>query len=227
MRQDQKGEARSVELLTSSAMDKADAAGAAPKVRQARSVATQNRLLAAARTLFAQSGFHDTGINDLLAKAVATRGALYHHFADKGELFEAVFRLVAADLHDAGAKSAAPFSGDPWRQLITAVNTHLKLVASNAEFQRILLIDGPVVLGWQRWRSILSEYLLKGFVITLDILMDRKIIAAQPTEPLATLIMGALDDSSLAIAHAKDPQEAQMQFAAALISLIEGLKIRA
>lgn len=216
-----------MEPLTGSRMGKADVTTVAPKVRQARSVATQNRVIAAARTLFAQSGFHETGITDLLAKAVATRGALYHHFADKGELFEAVFRQVAADLHASGAKSAAPFSGDPWRQLIVALNTHLKLVASNVEFQRILLIDGPVVLGWQRWRSILSEYLLEGFVVTLNILMERKIIAEQPTEPLATLIMGALDDSSLAIAHAKKPHEAQIQFAAALISLIEGLKIRA
>ncbi|WP_373080820.1 TetR/AcrR family transcriptional regulator [Zhongshania sp.] len=196
-----------------------------PKAVQARAVITQNRLLAGARTLFARSGFNQTGISDLLLETATTRGALYHHFAGKTELFEAVFRLVAADLHDIGAKAAAPFSGDPWKQLLVAIDAHLKMVTSNEECQRILLIDGPAVLGWQRWREILSEYLLDGFVVTFEMLMARKIIAEQPAGPLATLVMGALHDASLAIAHAEDHVEAQVQFKAALISLIEGLRV--
>lgn len=179
-----------------------------------------------ARALFAQAGFHETGTNDLVAKAAVTRGALYHHFADKVELFEAVFRQVEGELYEAANKAAAPFSGDPWKQLIFALEAYLKLVASNTEFQRIVLIDGPVVLGWQRWRSIQTEYLLQGFVKTLEMLIERGIIAAQPTQPLASLIMAALDDASLSIAHSPDPHQTQMQLTTALLSLVAGLQIR-
>lgn len=182
--------------------------------------------MATARAAFAQAGFHETGTNDLVAKAEVTRGALYHHFADKVELFEAVFRQVEDELYQAASSSAAPFSGDPWKQLTFAIEAYLKLVASNREFQRIVLIDGPVVLGWQRWRSIQTEYLLQGFVKTLEMLIDRGIIAAQPIEPLASLIMAALDDASLSIAHSVDPHQSQKQLTAALLSLVEGLQIR-
>ena len=176
--------------------------------------------------LFAQAGFHETGTNDLVAKAAVTRGALYHHFADKVELFEAVFRQVEGEFYEAANKAAAPFSGDPWKQPIFALEAYLKLVASNVEFQRIVLIDGPVVLGWPRWRSIQTEYLLQGFIKTLEMLIERGIIAAQPTQPLASLIMAALDDASLSIAHSPDPHQTQMQLTAALLSLVEGLQIR-
>lgn len=210
----------------SSATSEKDTTGAPRKRPQIRSVATQKRLLSAARSLFAEAGFHETGTNDVVAKAGATRGALYHHFAGKVELFEAVFRQVASELYESANRSAAPFSGDPWKQLTFAIDTYLKLVASNAEFQRIVLIDGPVVLGWQRWRSIQTEYLLHGFVRTLEMLIARGIIAPRPPEPLASLIMAALDDASLSIAHSTAPHETQRQLAAALISLVEGLQIR-
>ncbi|WP_373082166.1 TetR/AcrR family transcriptional regulator [Zhongshania sp.] len=197
-----------------------------PKRRQTRSIETEQRLLAAARSLFSQTGFHDTGTNDVVAKAGATRGALYHHFADKSILFEAVFRQVAGEFYASANKAAAPLSGDPWKQLIFSVGEYLRLVASNSEFQRIVLIDGPVVLGWQQWRSIQTEYLLEGLVYTFNMLIDRGIIAKQPTEPLASLIMAALDDASLSIAHSRTPEETQQQLTAALLSLIKGLQIR-
>ncbi len=216
-----------MDALTVVASNKKDVVIKDSKTVQARAIVTQNRLLAGARKLFAGAGFNQTGISDLLAETSTTRGALYHHFAGKTELFEAVFRLVSAELHEVGANAAAPFSGDPWRQLIVAVDAHLKMVTSNEECQRILLIDGPAVLGWQRWRAILSEYLLDGFVETFEMLMDRNIIAKQPAGPLATLVMGALHDASLAIAHAQDRAEAQEQFNVALIALIDGLKITA
>lgn len=216
----------SSEGAAGSAKRETQVTGGASKRPQTRSLATQKRLLSAARSLFAEAGFHETGTNDVVATAGATRGALYHHFSDKVELFEAVFRQVAGELHESANSSAAPFSGDPWKQLTFAIDSYLKLVASNVEFQRIVLIDGPVVLGWQRWRSIQTEYLLRGFVLTLEMLIERRIIAAQPTEPLASLIMAALDDASLSIAHSADPHKTQKQLAAALISLVEGLQIR-
>jgi AcrR family transcriptional regulator len=222
----QKVKSRSSEGAIGSTTHETEVASRAPKPIQTRSIATRKRLLSAARSLFAQVGFHETGTNDVVAKAGATRGALYHHFSDKVELFEAVFRQVAGELYESANKSAAPFSGDPWKQLTFAIDAYLQLVASNTEFQRIVLIDGPVVLGWQRWRSIQTEYLLGGFVRTLEMLIDRGIIADQPTEPLGSLIMAALDDASLSIAHSTNPHEVQKQLAAALISLVEGLQLR-
>jgi AcrR family transcriptional regulator len=197
-----------------------------PGVQRVKSAATRAALIAAARARFAQAGYHATGTNDLVALASVTRGALYHHFVDKEDLFEAVFRQVYDEALQASRTTVAPMAGDPWRQLITGVTTHLRLRAESAEAQRILLIDGPVVFGWNRWRELQSET-LQGMVKTLWMLMDEAVIARQPAEPLAHLIVAALNDAALSIAHAQDPKAALDGFTEALLTLVEGLRIQA
>ena len=181
--------------------------------------------MVAARRLFAAQGYHATGTHDLVALTSVGRGALYHHFTDKQGLFEAVLRQIAAELYDTAAGSVAALSGDPWRQLNEAVAAYLEAVAASREVQRILLIDGPAVLGWERWKGLRAEYLLNGYVITLGMLMDRGIVAEQPKEPLAQLIQAVVDEAALAIAHSDVPTATQRAYTRAVLNLIGGLRV--
>ena len=195
------------------------------EAQRASAEVTRTTLIKVACAQFTKAGYHATATTDLVALASVTRGALYHHFADKATLFEAVLRKVAAELIRAANKRVASLSGDTWRQFVVALPTYLQLVAASPEAQRILLIDGPVVLGWKRWRDIQSEYVLTGVVKILSMLMDEGLIARRAPEPLANLIQAALDDAALSIAHAADPQAVSIEAADALLALLQGLRV--
>jgi AcrR family transcriptional regulator len=192
-------------------------------LQRAKSAATRAALVAAARESFASAGYHDTGTHRLTALASVTRGALYHHFADKRELFEAVFLQLDQELLQSSRASVASLSGDTWRQLLTSLAAYLRLRAESREAQRILFIDGPAVLGWERWRELQASA-LAGLAHTLGMLMKQGVIARQPPQPLAQLIFAALNEAALAIAHAAEPKDALGLHTEALIALVKGLR---
>jgi AcrR family transcriptional regulator len=194
-----------------------------PNMRKIRAAATRARLQAAARQLFTIKGYHATGTNDLVALAAVTRGALYHHYADKEALFEAVFREVAEELSRAAADEAIQFTGNPWRQLLEGLQSYLRLVAARADVQRVLLLDGPVVFGWTRWREIESEYTFNQLSGGLQAMMELGLMVDTPPRPLAQLILAALNDAAISIANAGDPEAARAGAGAALTALVQGL----
>ncbi|MDB5447688.1 MAG: tetC 2 [Phenylobacterium sp.] len=196
-------------------------------VRVERAAATRAALVAAARRLFAEKGYHATGTPDLVAAAGVTRGALYHHFRDKEDLFEAVFRQVANELERDAANEVAALADDPWRQLRQGVQSFLRLIATRPEVQRVLLVDGPAVFGWLRWRELESEFTFGHIVASLKVAMAQGVIRAQPAEPLAHLVLAALNDAAMSIAHADDPDLELAAAGGALQSLMEGLRVRA
>lgn len=198
--------------------------GGAVADMQTRAAETRTSLVEAARTLFAEVGYHATGTSSVVARANVTRGALYHHFRDKQDLFEAVFRQVAIELNEQTSAAARRTPGDTWQRVVEAFATYLRVVASSADVQRILLIDGPTVLGWQRWRELQYEYIASGVVATLQILMQQKVLPQREPEPLAWLIQAALADAALGIANAGDKPQAEHQAKAAFIYLLEGLR---
>jgi AcrR family transcriptional regulator len=167
-----------------------------------RAMATRIDLLTAARKLFAEAGYHATGTTEIAAQADMTRGALYHHFEGKEELFAEVFREVAQELVNRSNASVAPLTRGLWATVSAAFQLYLQLVAANEEYQRILLIDGPAVLGWARWRALQSEFVASGTIDALQLLMERGLMEPQPAAPLAYLIQAALNDAALSIAHA-------------------------
>ena len=195
--------------------------------RVERAAATRAALVAVARRLFAENGYHATGTPELVACAGVTRGALYHHFRDKEDLFEAVFREVADELERAAMQAAQGYAAEPWRQLQEGVYGFLGLIAANPEAQRILLVDGPAVFGWLRWRELESEFTYGHLVRSLGEAMALDLIALQPAEPLARLLLAALNDAAMSIAHAVDPGRELVKVGAALRTLIEGLRLRA
>jgi AcrR family transcriptional regulator len=190
-----------------------------------RAAATRAALIAAARHRFARSGYHATGTNDLVALAGVTRGALYHHFRDKEQLFEAVFRQVAEELSAAAGEAVRPLADEPWRQLQEGLQAYLRLVAANREAQRVLLLDGPAVFGWTRWRELQSEYTFGHLVLMLERLADLEVIERRPPRPLAHLMLAALYDAAMSIAHAAQPEAARVEAGEALSALVRGLRL--
>ena len=196
----------------------------APGIQRVKSAATRAALIAAGRARFGTAGYHETGTHDLVALASVTRGALYHHFGDKKDLFEAVFLQTDEELNRAARAAVAPLAGDTWRQMIEALTIYLRMRAESREAQRILLLDGPAVLGWERWRE-LQIGALQGIAQTLWMLMDQAVIINGSPETLAQLIFAAMNEAALAIAHAANPEQAVVANTESLLMLVKGLRI--
>src|SRR3954454_23727851 len=123
-----------------------------PTTKAAQSEATRAKLLAAARALFGARGYANVGTEEIVRAAGVTRGALYHQFADKRELFEAVFEETERELITK-AVSAQAVVDDPVEALRGAFVGWLDACSEPAA-QRIILVDAPGVLGWEEWRAI-------------------------------------------------------------------------
>jgi AcrR family transcriptional regulator len=190
--------------------------------RQAeRSSATRARLVKAARSLFTARPYADVGTEEIVRRARVTRGALYHHFADKRDLFRAVHEQLEAELVDAIAKQLAESgSADPVEGLRTGVRSYLD-ACEDPSFARITLIDAPAVLGWVEWRRIDEEYALKLILLGLEGAMDAGALRRQPVLPLAHLLLGTMGEAGLRIANGEGKRE---EVEGALMALLDGLR---
>jgi AcrR family transcriptional regulator len=190
-----------------------------------RSAATRSALVAAARPLFAADGFAAVGTEAIVRTAGVTRGALYHHFADKTELFAAVVDEIEAELVEQIAAHVDVDSTaltDPRRMLARGIDSWLE-VSTRPEVQRIVLLDAPGVLGWERWRRTGLKYGLGLVEATLQDLVDADALAPQPVRPLAHLIVSAIDEAALYVAQSPDPAAARTEMRTALQRLLGGL----
>jgi len=190
-----------------------------------RSTATRSALVAAARRLFAADGYAAVGTEAIVRAAGVTRGALYHQFADKTELFAAVVDEVEADVVErlaahVGADPAA--RTDPLRTLERGIDGWLD-ASTRPEVVRIVLLDAPGVLGWERLRRSGLQHGV-GFVeATLQEFMDAGALSPQPVRPLAHLVVSAVDEAALYVAQSPDPAAARIEMRAALQHLLSGL----
>ena len=169
-----------------------------------RSEETVGRLVATARELFAERGFAATSIEDIVRSAGVTRGALYHHFADKTELFRAVFeaeeRALASRVAHASARRR-----DPWRRIEAGCEEFLD-AAGQPGVRKILLIEGPAVLGWDGVREIQYRYGLSAWRQGLEHAMDEGRLRKRPAEPLAHVLFGALCEAAMVTARSDRPE---------------------
>ena len=195
--------------------------------RAAQAAATRAALVAAARRLFVEKGYYRTGTEEVVALAgVGTRGALYHHFADKEALFEAAFVAVEEDLVIEAAKNLADPAHGALNQLRQGLIGFLD-ASLTPHVQRILLIDGPAVLGWVRWRELESLYGLGAIRAMLERAIEEGDLALdQPVDALAHILLAAADETALMIANAPDQGAARDQGVQALNALLEGLRAR-
>jgi AcrR family transcriptional regulator len=201
---------------------------ATPRARRTqadRSATTRDALVAAARRLFAAQGFAEVPADAIVAAAGVTRGALYHQFADKTALFDAVLEAVEADIARRLADEvAAAGVSDPVEALRYAVRMWLDMCVE-PEIHRIALIDGPSVLGWAHWREVCQRHVfgLVQALLAQGIELGR--IRPQPARPLAHVLMGAGDEAALYVAEAADHVRARAEMAEVLDQLIAGVTV--
>jgi AcrR family transcriptional regulator len=192
------------------------------QARAEQAARTRSALIKAARRLFATQGYAETGTEDIVTAAgVGTRGALYHHFADKQELFKAVFEAVQDDLVTQSPKQQpGPATRDSLRAGLLG---YLEAAAQNLEVQQIVLIDGPAVLGWEQWRALEERYGLGAIRAQLEQAIANQSIRNTPLDPLAHLLLAVVNESALYVANAADPKQASTQARISLDRLLDGL----
>ena len=187
-----------------------------------RSEATRGALVGAARELFGERGYGAVGTEEIVARAGVTRGALYHQFSDKKDLFRAVVEALEEDVIGRVGQRIGAATG-PGEALATMMAGWLD-VCEDPVVQRILLLDAPGVLGWDEWREIGHRYGLGEVVALLEAAMEQGAIARQPATPLAHVVIGALDEAALYIARAQDPRTARGDMEGVLGRLLSGLR---
>jgi len=193
------------------------------RTQDERSRTTRTALVGAARRLYADRPYAEVGTGEIVAAAGVTRGALYHQFGSKVELFAAVLEDAEQQLTDQiGGLLAAAADTGPLELLVVGAQAWLDACAA-PDVQRIVLLDGPAVLGWERWREVGHRHGLGLTVAGLQAAMEAGAIRAQPVLPLAHLLVGALDEAALYVARAASPDTARAEVASSLRSLVEGL----
>jgi len=190
--------------------------------KAAQSQATRAELISVARRLFAERGYANSPTEDLVRESGLTRGALYHHFKDKRDLFRDVLETIEGELGPRIMAAATP-GADPWTFLVEACGTFLD-ACLDRDVQQIILIDGPSVLGWDEWRQIEEKYGLALVSGGLSAAMARGFIKEQPVAPLAHLILAAVNEAGLVIARSDDIATARAEVGAALMRVLEGLR---
>lgn len=191
-----------------------------------RSDATRAALVRAARPLFATRGFAGVGAEEIVRAAGVTRGALYHQFGGKEGLLEAVYEQIEQELLERiGSRMAQAGVTDPLVALAAGAE-HFLEACLEPEVHRIILLDAPSVLGWERWREIGWRYGMGLTEGTVQAAIDAGRIAPQPARPLAHLLLGALDEAALYVARAADRDAARREMGAAITALLDGLRAR-
>ncbi len=188
-----------------------------------RAAETREALIEAARPLFAAHGFADVALETIVRAAGVTRGALYHHFADKTELFAAVFERVEGEVATRmGESIAAANEADPVEVMRLGAGFWLD-ACSDPEIQRIVLVDAPAVLGWTRWTEIGNRYNIGLVRELLANAVETGRIPPQPVEATALTMLGAMREATLYVARADDHDRARQEAGAVMDRLIHAL----
>jgi AcrR family transcriptional regulator len=187
-----------------------------------RRAATTAAILAAARALFAERGFEGASIDDIALAAGVAKGAVYHHYPSKEAIFLEVLDAVHRDV--AAAEPPAGLAGvsDPV-ELIGAAVLHYLTQVSEPATRRILLIDGPVVIGWARWREIDDRYFGAGARVGLRAVLGPDASEAE-VDAATHLAMGAVMEAALVCATAADPAATARELVDAMKRMLAGLR---
>jgi AcrR family transcriptional regulator len=197
-----------------------------PSRKAEQSQMTQAALLRAARELFAERGYAGTATEEIVARAGVTRGALYHQFRDKEDLFRGVYRQIEAEFAEKIAeriRERTRRGSTPWEEFREGAQAYLD-VALDRDVQRIALLDAPSVMGAGAGREVgrFGLGLLRG---GLQRCMDEGSIAQQPVEPLAHLLRAAITEAAMLIARSPEHAAMRREAGAAVARLLGGLHV--
>jgi AcrR family transcriptional regulator len=193
-----------------------------PRRSQAdRSRATKAELIRAGRELFAAHGYANVSAEQIVAAAGVTRGALYHHFGDKHGLFVAVIEAVEQE-NTREITEAIGATGDHWTGIVMGLRRFLD-ICQRPDVVQLAMIDAPAVLGWQGWRELEARYGLGLVTQALQRALDGGLLRPAPIPVLAKLVLSAVTEAGLIIAHSDHPTTARAEVEQALLLLMAGL----
>ena len=182
---------------------------------------TKAALLAAARALFGERGYAATSLEDVVSRAGVTKGALYHHFEGKAQLFQSVYEQVKLELSDEVVQVF--LEPDPWEALTRGSRRMIEAQLDPA-VRRIVLHDARSVLDWETIRAVETRYGTVGIRGVLRRAVRVGAIEAQPLRPLALLLSGAIAEACFYVADSVDPDAALEEAFALLLRMLEGLR---
>lgn len=156
-------------------------------------------LIEVARRYFTERGYAASSLEEIVAEANLTRGALYHHFGNKRGLFQAVMEAIQKEIGER-VEAEASQSENPWEQLSLGCRAFISS-AVEPQTRRILLIDGPAVLGWEAWRSMDEQHSMRHLRDQLQLLQEQGYLKPIPLDALTHFLSGALNESALWIAE--------------------------
>ena len=196
------------------------------KSKADQSRATIGKLLLVAQAEFSQKGYAAASTEQIVKLAGVTRGALYHHFKDKRDLFLAVFIEAQREI-GRRIEQRADATTDLWSQLVNGCRAFLE-ACSDPVLQQIVVIDAPSVLDWHTYRQVDDTLPDSGLALLkacLASLVDHRLIRPLPVNALAHLLSGAMDEAAVWIAHCADSQKALSQAQTSLEVLLDSLRI--
>jgi len=181
-------------------------------------------IVKAAKRIFGERGFAAATMDDIAAGARVAKGAVYHHFTTKEALFEAVFEQTSLELvSDLDRISRA--ENDPLEAMAAGTQGYF-VACAKGPIGQIMLRDGPAVLGWERWRAIDAKHFGGKFPRGLAAAMDSGLIARQPIEPLARLLLGAVMEAAVAVSAGPDIGKVGADYARAFRALLNALRVK-
>jgi AcrR family transcriptional regulator len=189
--------------------------------QQERSRATRAALIEAAHRLFTERGYAAVSADEIVSAAGVTRGALYHHFEDKRDLFRATFEEFERSLTEDIAL-ALQAAGDPATGIAIGIAKFLDM-CERPDVIRLGLTEAPAVLGWAEWRSIQARHGLGLIQSTIEATARTGAPLPAPPDMLAHLILSVMIEAALYIAHASDRRAARLQAERGLLALLSGL----
>lgn len=184
-----------------------------------RGEATRQELVEAATRLFAERGYEDTSIDAVLRETGVSRGALYHHFAGKEALFEAVLEAVERDVAQAVLDSVADIT-DPVEALRHGTKAWLDLT-DDPVVRQVSLIDAPAVVGWEKWRGIDERHGFGLMKHALESLAEAGHVRPELVDVLAHMLLAALVEVALLVARSDDPAAAKKAGEGAIEELLQ------
>ncbi|MQA25302.1 MAG: TetR family transcriptional regulator [Micromonosporaceae bacterium] len=184
---------------------------------------TRQALIDSAASLFAERGFAGASLEEVTARARVTKGALYHHFRSKRALFEAVFDAKEVEVIGQVTAALRNHSGDPTSMVRAGLAEFLE-VCLDPGYQRIVLQEGPSVLGYERWREREEQYTLGIVGGVVSSLMDSGEYPQLPLDTVTRMLFGALIAGASAIAGAADKERVRAEVEMVVMRLLYGLR---
>ena len=186
------------------------------------SASTQRALVDVARDLFSRKGYAGTSLDEIVGGARVTKGALYHHFSGKQALFEVVFERVEEDATKR-IRKAIKKAKDPWDQVNAGVRAFFE-VARGAEYRRIVVQEGPSVLGYERFREQEERTTLSIVQDMVGVVVPPEVFPKSLNETLARLFFGALSAAGTQLSTAEDPEQASNELETVIAFLLTGIR---